>query len=243
VKRLIVILVVLIPFAQSRAEQLPIRTYTTADGLPRDSIHKIVPDPRGYLWFCTSDGLSRFDGYEFVNYSTVHGLPHRIVYDLLITRSGDYWAATANGLAHFDPLATSPASKFKAYVPAQRTSSELISALHEDQSGTIWVGTGNGLYTLKQTAADWQLAYVSLNEQTSERRYISSIAEGPAGVVWIGAEQGLFRRFADGKVEHFTEKDGLPHPHVSDVLIDPDGTIWVGTGLGLCRLRADVGAG
>jgi ligand-binding sensor domain-containing protein/two-component sensor histidine kinase len=243
VKRLIVILVVLIPFAQSRAEQLPIRTYTTADGLPRDSIHKIVPDPRGYLWFCTSDGLSRFDGYEFVNYSTVHGLPHRVVYDLLITRSGDYWAATANGLAHFDPLATSPASKFKAYVPAQRTSSELISALHEDQSGTIWVGTGNGLYTLKQTAADWQLAYVSLNEQTSERRYISSIAEGPAGVVWIGAEQGLFRRFADGKVEHFTEKDGLPHPDVSDVLIDPDGTIWVGTGLGLCRLRADVGAG
>jgi hypothetical protein len=97
VKRLIVILVVLIPFAQSRAEQLPIRTYTTADGLPRDSIHKIVPDPRGYLWFCTSDGLSRFDGYEFVNYSTAHGLPHRMVYDLLITRSGDYWAGTAAG--------------------------------------------------------------------------------------------------------------------------------------------------
>src|SRR5688572_25313741 len=102
VKRLIAILVVLIPFAQGRAEQLPIRTYTTADGLPRDSIHKIVPDPRGYLWFCTSDGLSRFDGYEFVNYGTAHGLPHRLVYDLLITRNGDYWAATAGGLAHFN---------------------------------------------------------------------------------------------------------------------------------------------
>ena len=67
-KRLVAIFVVLISFAHSRAEQLPIRTYTTADGLPRDSIQTIVSDPRGYLWFCTSDGLSRFDGYEFVNY-------------------------------------------------------------------------------------------------------------------------------------------------------------------------------
>ena len=50
--------------ARNRAEQLPIRTYTTADGLPRDRVYKIVPDPRGFLWFCTYDGLSRFDGYE-----------------------------------------------------------------------------------------------------------------------------------------------------------------------------------
>jgi ligand-binding sensor domain-containing protein len=72
-----IVVLALIPFAHSRAEKLPIRTYTTADGLPRDSIHKIVPDPRSYLWFCTSDGLSRFDGYEFVNYSTAHELRGR----------------------------------------------------------------------------------------------------------------------------------------------------------------------
>jgi hypothetical protein len=44
VKRAIVISVlVLISCAQYRAEQLPIRTYTTADGLPRDRVYKIVP--------------------------------------------------------------------------------------------------------------------------------------------------------------------------------------------------------
>jgi len=61
VKRVVAIFVLLlISGAQLRAEQLPIRTYTTADGLARDSIHRIVSDPLGYLWFCTSDGLSRF---------------------------------------------------------------------------------------------------------------------------------------------------------------------------------------
>lgn len=240
-KRLIAILVVLIPLAQGRAEQLPIRTYTTADGLPRDSINKIVSDPRGYLWFCTSDGLSRFDGYEFVNYSTAHGLSHRVVYDLLITRNGDYWAATAAGLAHFDPFATSPGAKFKSYV-STRSGAEAITDLYEDRSGTIWVGTGNGLHRLRQAGADWQLDYVTLDE-TNDRRYITAIAEGAPGVLWIGAEQGLFRRFADGKVERFTAKDGLPHPHVRDVLVDADGTIWIATGLGLCRLRSDIRAG
>src|SRR5678815_1507314 len=62
-------ILILVSSARSGAEQLPIRTYTTADGLARDRIYKIVSDPSGFLWFCTYDGLSRFDGYEFVNYS------------------------------------------------------------------------------------------------------------------------------------------------------------------------------
>jgi len=54
----------------SRAEQLPIKTYTSADGLVRDQINRIVRESRGFLWFCTRDGLSRFDGYTFTNYAS-----------------------------------------------------------------------------------------------------------------------------------------------------------------------------
>ncbi|HET8676351.1 MAG TPA: two-component regulator propeller domain-containing protein, partial [Blastocatellia bacterium] len=44
----------------ARAEQLPIKTYTTADGLAQNLVNQIVRDSRGYLWFCTAEGLSRF---------------------------------------------------------------------------------------------------------------------------------------------------------------------------------------
>lgn len=127
--------------APSKAEQLPIRTYTTADGLARDRVYKIVSDPRGFLWFCTYDGLSRFDGYEFVNYSIEHGLPHRLVFDLLITRKGDYWVATNNGVARFNPLAATSNPKLRSYIPTQRPISETIFDLYEDSSGTVWAGT------------------------------------------------------------------------------------------------------
>jgi len=236
-------ILILVSSARSGAEQLPIRTYTTADGLARDRINKIVSDPRGYLWFCTSDGLSRFDGYEFVNYTTAHGLPHRQVFDLLITRSGDYWVATSAGLAHFNPIATTPGSKFKAYVPTDRRDSEVITDLFEDSTGTIWISSGNGLHVLRQSGNDWQIEYVSLGEKPDEGLDLTAIVEASPGVLWIGTEQGLFRRFNDGHVERFGVEDGLPHPHVRGLLRDPDGTIWVATGLGLCRLVANVQQG
>jgi hypothetical protein len=40
------------------AVQLPIRTYTTADGLPRDAAFCVAPDARGFLWLCTREGLA-----------------------------------------------------------------------------------------------------------------------------------------------------------------------------------------
>src|SRR5439155_16683606 len=86
------------------AEQLPVRTYTTADGLPRDLILRIVRDSHGFLWFCTADGLSRFNGYEFTNYGVEQGLPNPVINGLLETRRGVYWVATnGGGVARFNP--------------------------------------------------------------------------------------------------------------------------------------------
>ncbi len=41
------------------------RTFTVEDGLPQNSVTKIVQTPDGYLWFSTYRGLVRFDGARF----------------------------------------------------------------------------------------------------------------------------------------------------------------------------------
>src|SRR5215469_6273230 len=68
------------------AIQLPLRRYTTADGLAHDTVESIALDARGYLWFGTNEGLSRFDGYSFSNLTTLNGLPHRVVGQVLVDR-------------------------------------------------------------------------------------------------------------------------------------------------------------
>src|SRR5688572_22848682 len=72
----------------SSAERLPIKTYTVADGLLRDYITRIRQDSRGFLWFCTAEGISRFDGVGMTNFTTSDGLPNRTTNDFLETRSG-----------------------------------------------------------------------------------------------------------------------------------------------------------
>ena len=99
--RLVVRILLLLMFSlvgKAYAERLPIKNYTTADGLPRDHINRIVQDSKGFLWFCTSEGLSCFDGYKFTNYGTEQGLAGHQVNDFLETRSGVYWVATTHGL-------------------------------------------------------------------------------------------------------------------------------------------------
>src|ERR1035441_2092287 len=64
--------------------QLPLRHYSTADGLANNAVFSIASDSRGFLWFATAEGLSRFDGYGFVNQTESTGLPHGTVRQVLI---------------------------------------------------------------------------------------------------------------------------------------------------------------
>src|SRR5438132_13515210 len=98
-----VLLCLLVIAPVAHGERLPIKIYATADGLPNNQVNKIVRDSHGFLWFCTADGISRFDGYGFTNYGTSEGLPHPYVNDLLETRAGEYGLATNGGRGRFIP--------------------------------------------------------------------------------------------------------------------------------------------
>src|SRR5215510_10611179 len=81
----------------ARAEQLPIKTYTITDGLAHGSVNSIYQDHKGFLWFGTWEGLSRFDGYGFVNYDRRDGLPDVFINHITEDRQGRLWVATNGG--------------------------------------------------------------------------------------------------------------------------------------------------
>src|SRR5450755_3481401 len=116
------------------AEKLPLRIYMAADGLAHNSVNRIVRDSRGYLWFCTSEGLSRFDGYEFHNYGRRDGLPHRVVNDVLETRGGDLYIATAGGICRYAPKGREH-QKFRAYRVGNDDRASYVNVLLEDHLG------------------------------------------------------------------------------------------------------------
>jgi ligand-binding sensor domain-containing protein/two-component sensor histidine kinase len=240
-----------------RAERLPVKSYTTADGLGHNVVNRVVRDSRGFLWFCTREGLSRFDGYSFTNYGIEQGLPSAIVNDLVETREGQYWVATASGLCRFNPLGRPQASinsasertaaadrMFAVFFPGEDARSRYFLSLLQDREGNIWCGTRAGLYRL-DIADEVRFESVELGiPQRRESRFIECLLEDRAGGLWAGAGDGLFRRWPDGRVEAYTIRDGLPDKIIHSLLEDREGRIWVGTVLGgLCRLVPDPAPG
>ncbi len=232
------------------AERLPIKTYTVADGLLRDNVYKIKQDSRGFLWFCTLEGISRFDGYGFTNFTTDDGLPDRHVNDFLETRQGDYLIATDDGLAILNPKGLRGAAEdplFSVYLP-ENPQAKIISVLFEDRQGTVWVGTSGGLFRFVGKDNQFAFENVILSETLPEKDSLGIVClvKDRRGALWIGTlSNGLFRLLPDGQVEHFTTANNLPSNNIASLLEDKDGRIWAGMRShsdnfgGLCLLVAE----
>ncbi|MEM9686046.1 MAG: histidine kinase [Bacteroidota bacterium] len=67
------------------------RQYTVEDGLPSSEVYQIKQDSKGYIWFATGNGVSRFNGYEFENFSMNNGLPDNTVFDIYEDHKGRIW--------------------------------------------------------------------------------------------------------------------------------------------------------
>jgi signal transduction histidine kinase/ligand-binding sensor domain-containing protein len=227
------------------AQRLPIKAYTTADGLPSPEIKCVVKDPRGFLWVCTADGLSRFDGLTFVTYGKDNGLPGREVNDLLIARSGTYYVATGAGLARLDLSVAATASGrsdthrapalFERVAYADpRTRDLAVTAILEDQGGTIWCGTDEGLYRVERYDRQFTLRAVDIGmpRDYPDQRRVSDVTEDRFGSIWVATPAGLYRRWPDGSVARYTARDGLPDEYLHDLMLDDEGRLWVASRYG-----------
>jgi ligand-binding sensor domain-containing protein len=237
--------VLLASAALSRAEKLPLKIYTAADGLAHNSVNRIVRDGRGYLWFATSEGLSRFDGYEFHSYGRRDGLPHRVVNDVLETRSRELWVATAGGLCQYEPKRPG-SQRFRVYSVGNDDRASQLNVLLEDRLGRIWCGTDAGVFRLDrsgQTEPVLKSIDLGMTKEVSGEPAVNALLEDSRGDLWIGAGNGLYRQHGGGRVERYTEGDGLPQNFITVLLQDQQHRIWAGTRGGLCKLVADPAPG
>jgi PAS domain S-box-containing protein len=223
----------------SRGGHLPTKSYTTFDGLTNDGVNKIVRDSRGFLWFCTGEGLSRFDGFEFKNYTQNEGLPHRNINDFLETKDGDFLIATTGGLAVFDPhgaayrwnILTSKLEQNSAEPPMFRTfrtpnaddlpKARSVLTLIESRNGEIYAGTGTALFQLKKSGGEWIYRQIE-SDLFNENTVFAALQFDSAGYLWLVTSTGIYRMSPDGAVENMGGDGG------GSVLVDKQGQIWVG---------------
>ncbi|HEX6853253.1 MAG TPA: two-component regulator propeller domain-containing protein [Candidatus Polarisedimenticolaceae bacterium] len=119
----------------------------------------------------------------------------------------------------------------------------VITALHQDKAGFLWVGSRNGL--LRFDGYGWESFQHDPSDPGSiADNTVRTIYEEPDGTLWFGTNAGGLDRF-DPATRSFVHHrhDGadprsLSHPSVYTILRDRNGTLWVGTQKGLNRQDA-----
>jgi signal transduction histidine kinase/ligand-binding sensor domain-containing protein len=217
---------------QARAERLPARAYTSGDGLGHDRVLCAVQDSRGFLWFCTGEGVSRFDGYHFTNYGVADGLPAPPVYAFVETRPGVYWIGAHGGLARLDD-ATRVTTFAVDPDPAERS----IFSFVRGRDGRLWAGGIGRVLQVDEGREPVRIAPLSIEPFGRALGSVRALLEDREGSLWLAAERGIVRRAADGRVTSYVMQSDPQSLRARAIIETDPGTYWVGTGERLVVLR------
>lgn len=87
----------LLCFIKASAQQPLLRNYTVNDGLPSNTVYNAFQDSKGFIWFCTDWGVSRFDGHHFETISSRDGLPHNEIFLMMEDPWKRLWLVSYGG--------------------------------------------------------------------------------------------------------------------------------------------------
>ncbi|HVO76158.1 MAG TPA: two-component regulator propeller domain-containing protein [Ignavibacteriaceae bacterium] len=216
------------------------------DGLSQNTVHSILEDSKGFMWFATEDGLNKYDGYNFTVYKNdprdKNSIPDNFIWTLFEDKYGVLWIGTnSGGLCKFDR----EKEVFTTYknIPGNPNSISLnnIRSIYEDKEGTLWIGTeGGGLEKFERENNRFIHYRNDPHDQSSiSDNVILSIFEDNSGDLWVGHNAGLDKLNRErNKFVHFPrliKNSAAGLRPVFSICQDKEGSIIAGTINGLAK--------
>ncbi|MBS2210974.1 response regulator [Carboxylicivirga mesophila] len=169
---------------------------TLQDGLSDNNVNAILKDDSGFIWFGTSDGLNRYDGFNLKSYYPEKSSLH--VLSLYQCPDGYLWIGSPNGLYVFDPTTES----FRAHIkinpaPDNTFNSIPVNGVSGDFNKGVILSTSSGLAILKfadfaNRIEDYSVVW---RNKTNSRSLLydtfSCIAKAPDSQIWMGTNTNM----------------------------------------------------
>lgn len=227
------------------AQQLSIRHYDVSNGLAHSHVSAMYQDSRGYLWLGTWEGLSRFDGYHFVNYTQRDGLDDPIINAITQDRQGRLWVATnGGGVARLiDDLPTSNSvqsragQKFISFRIGDSLLSNRVNAFLFDSQNNIWCATDGGLYRAANGHSG-DLKFEMIVPYQGEKSMVAFADR--QGRLWFGIEKELIEIVQDRIIKYGPE-DEVGRHEIKSIVEDSQGRLLVANEREVFELRAPAG--
>ena len=217
------------------ARHLPIQVYTSAQGLPRNSVTCMVPNG-GLLWLCTPEGLVRFDGYHFRVFGPGDGLPSRHVSAMVAARGGGFWVLTDRGLCRLTLQSKigEPCRMMEADNKAVPFEGGVIL---QAENGDVWAASTSAVFRVSGDGRRLERSTFKAPPHT----YITDIADGWDGSLFISTDTALFE-WRPGETEPRNLTQSLGPIGVLCFYRWDAHEYWLGANIGFYRMRQKDGA-
>jgi signal transduction histidine kinase/ligand-binding sensor domain-containing protein len=240
------------------AQRLSVRHYDVSDGLAHSHVGAIHQDRKGYLWFGTREGLSRFDGYRFTNYGVRDGLGHIIVNAIAEDRQGRLWVGTnGGGVSRLidDPREVSSSHSSESALAASASGvrrkfinfrvddskhSNQVNALLFDTHDNLWLTTDVGLY-VAAAGQDHDLKFKEVAPRADAAIGMPAFADR-RGRLWFGIVDELIE-VVQGQIIKYGRDDGFGRHNIVGVVEDQQGRLLVANERKVFEFIAHEGAG
>jgi len=137
-KRIIIIFVFVSRVLALKAQYAEFRHISNDNGLASSEVYCQIQDSLGYVWFGTSRGLSRYDGYEFHNFTASDGLPSNSIIKMFYDRFGRIWFATYDGVLSYYGNQQFHVFEYNDTLAAL-SKNYYITNLYVDKDSNVWV--------------------------------------------------------------------------------------------------------
>jgi PAS domain S-box-containing protein len=197
--------------------------------LPDPQVWTITETRDGALWFGTNNGIARLDERgEIRTYTARDGIPLAEVNAITEARDGTIWIGLwPRGVVRLR------GDRIQPFRPVGIGEDALVSAIHEDEAGIMWVATATGFFRIVGERAE----LVRLGDRV-EQPSVRSITPHPRGGLWLSTTGGLWHL---NGAEHtfYGVANGLAEDDIQTARYDREGNLWVAPrSAGLQRLKS-----
>jgi signal transduction histidine kinase/ligand-binding sensor domain-containing protein len=208
------------------AEHLPIRAWTTADGLPKDRVLAINEDSRGFIWMGGDGWVARFDGNAFRVDGAPSGIPPGGVWQFLEIPDGTLWLASEGGPCSMSPAAGQQPWRCERLGLTPAGDPIGVYHLYEDRDGVLWAATMDGLWRRRPGAQRFERQALGAARTPDGREALRWVTGDGEKGLWLATALGVGRLTAQGRffqVRVTLDRDD----RVFSVLRDREGRLWV----------------
>ena len=189
-------------------ERLPIRVFTTADGLGSSFVDGVFRDSRGFMWFSTRDGLSRFDGSHFITYQIAEKNSPPGIEGIFESSKGDYWITTTGGTYRFKPNQAAENSPLVDKTDARpNLGAEFVGnrrgGFYEDVEKRLWFFSDK-VYRIEEN--ETKVLFNEFKFELPEKyadQIILKMLKGADGSFWVLTKLGIFRSLPDRRIIYY----------------------------------------